>query len=153
MHNGEAFKPEMEITSFIYEDREQNQIVRRDYCMNCWLSISREVCSNPNSRGYWKSKIEAKKEAPPSSRTGRALQLLREMIQNPESSPDEIFVLALFLSHARQLVLRQEFEERGVAYQLYEIAKQDEFITIKIVNLSNLQIDGIQKSLALKLME
>lgn len=150
-HNKEPLTGGMDIISFIYEEGDQHQLARSDYCTTCWQAVSQEVASKPHSRGYWKSKIEVRKQSAESSRTGKALQLLREMIQNPESSLEEIFVLALFLSHARQLLMRQEFEERGEAYQLYEIAKQDEFITIKIVNLSNLQIEEIQKSLAQKL--
>ena len=103
------------------------------------------------TRGYWKSKIEPRKSPPESSRIGRALKLLKELKAQPDANEEEIFVLCLFLSHARQLALRQEFKKMGNTYQLYEILRQEEFMTIKSLNLSQIQIETIQKSLAQKL--
>jgi len=140
----------MEVYSWLHENNE-HQIGRNDYCAACWQEIQLEVCSKPESKGYWKSKIESKKVSPASSRVGRALQLLRELKNNSESSAEELFVLCLFLAHARQLALRQEFLQEGVSYQLYEIVRQEEFITVKTLRLEPTQIEAIQKSLALKL--
>ena len=103
---GELFAPGMEVYSWLHENNE-HQINRNDYCAACWQEIQLEVCSKPESKGYWKSKIESKKVSPASSRVGRALQLLRELKNNPEGSAEELFVLCLFLAHARQLALQQ----------------------------------------------
>lgn len=149
-HRGEPFIPGMDVYSWLYE-KEDHQIGRSDYCTACWQELHREVCSKPESKGYWKSKIEPKIISPASSRIGRALNLLKELRENPTSPVDEIFVLCLFLSHARQLALRQEFQQEGVSYQLYEILRQEEFITIKTLKLEHNQVETIQKSLALKL--
>lgn len=150
LHKGEHFIPGMEVYSLIHEE-EGRHFGRNDYCAACWPEVHHAVCSKPESRGYWKSKIEPRKLAPESTRTARALKLLKELLGHPESQADEIFVLCLFLSHARQIALRQEFQQEGIAYQLYEILRQEEFITIQAVNLSQIQIEAIQKSLAQKL--
>lgn len=149
-HKKEPLLPGMEIISLIYEDENQ-EIGRHDYCAACWPEAQAIEGSKPETRGYWKSKIEPKKIVPESTRVGRGLSLLKEMLKTPEADAEEVFVLCLFLSHARQLALRQEFKEEGSTFQLYEILRQDEFITVKLVNLSTIQIENIQKSLAQKL--
>lgn len=150
LHKGEHFIPGMEIYSLIHEN-EEHQLGRADYCAACWQEIHRTLSAKAETRGYWKSKIEPRKNTPESSRIGRALKLLKELKAQPDANEEEIFVLCLFLSHARQLALRQEFKEEGSTYQLYEILRQEEFLTIKSLNLSQLQIEVIQKSLAQKL--
>lgn len=151
MHHGERFLPGMEIYSLLLED-EVNGLVRRDFCSACWTQVQAEE-RKLILRLYWKSKIEQRKPPVESSRTSRALTLLRELLQASESQEQEaeIFVLCLFLSHARQLALRQEFEKEGFTYQLYEVLRQEDYLTIKMIHLSQLQIDAIQKSLACKL--
>ena len=146
----ESLLPGMEIISLIFEDENQ-EIGRHDYCTACWQEAHFSETEKPETRGYWKSKIEPKKSVIESSRISRALILLKEMLKSPEADPEEIFVLSLFLSHARLLALRQEFQEEGCTYQLYEILRQDEFITVKLFSLSATQIEAIQKSLAQKL--
>lgn len=95
LHKGEHFTPGMDIISFIHEEGEHHQLARNDYCRTCWQEISQSVCSKPESRGYWKSKIEPRKQTQESSRTSRALLLLKEMIRQPETQAEEIFVLSL----------------------------------------------------------
>lgn len=147
-HKGERLLPGMEIYSLLLED-DTKKLTRRDFCSACWTQT--QVEETLESRGYWKSKIERRKSSTDCSRVDRALALLKELVQAAEPQEAEIFVLCLFLSHARQLALRQEFEKEGAAYQLYEVLRQEEYVTIKAVNLSNLQIEEIQKSLACKL--
>lgn len=147
--HGEHLVPGMEVYSLLY-DNEENRVCRSDYCAACWERNHEVFCTKPESRGYWKSKIEPRKQSQESSRTGRALALLKELVKIPESCAEEIFVLSLFLSHARQLALRQEFLQDGTPFQLYEVLRQEEFITIKAVNISHLKVEEIQKSLAEK---
>jgi hypothetical protein len=147
-HKGERLLPGMEIYSLLIED-ETKKLIRRDFCSACWTQA--HVEGSLESRGYWKSKIERRKPTSDCSRVDRALALLKELLQAAEPQEAEIFVLCLFLSHARQLALRQEFEKEGATYQLYEVLRQEEYVTIKAINLSNLQIEEIQKSLACKL--
>lgn len=146
---GERLLSGMEVISLL-TDGENKAAIRRDFCLACWAEFPKETLSS--AKGYWRSKIEHKEPPQGSNRVARALHLLKQAIK--ESHPDEaeIFVLALFLAHARQLILRKEFLEGSVSYHLYEIAKQDEFITIRLVDLSQEQIDLKQKSLAMKLM-
>ena len=99
-------------------------------------------------RGYWRSKIEKRKTVGGSPRIEQAFALLRALQQAAEPPETEIFVLCLFLSHARYLVLRQEFQKEGVSYYLYEVLHKEEFLTVKVVNLSQCQIETLQKSLA-----
>lgn len=150
LHKGEHFIPEVEIYSLLHED-ENHHLARSDYCSACWNEISSIVCSKPEIRGYWRSKIEPKQPSLESSRTLRAIKLLKELAKHPDGQAEEIFVLCLFLAHARQLALRQEFQQDEISYQLYEIVRHEEFLTIKVVNLSQIQIETIQKSLAQKL--
>ena len=147
IHQGERLLPGMEIYSLIVEEEEE-RLARRDFCSACWMQVRTVECEQPSARGYWKSKIEKRKALEGSSRVERALLLLRALQQTPESQEAEIFVLCLFLSHARQLALRQEFQKEGVTYHLYEILRKEEFLTIKVVNLSQIQIESLQKSLA-----
>ncbi|CUI17138.1 conserved hypothetical protein [Candidatus Protochlamydia naegleriophila] len=92
-----------------------------------------------------------KKIEPASSRCDKALNLLKELLQTVPLQEEEIFVLAVFLSHARKLILRQEFEKEGFKWGVYEIPRQDEFVTIKILPLVLIETDRIQKALAEKL--
>lgn len=145
-HQGEHLLPGMEIYSLLLEDESQ-QLVRRDFCTACWGEVS-GIEEKKATQGYWKSKIELRKVAPESSRVGRALNLLRELRQAPEPCEGEIFILCLFLARARQIVLRQEFKKESIAYQLYEILHKEEYVTIKVVDLSQMQIENIQAALA-----
>lgn len=149
LHKGEHFIPGMEVYSVLREN-DEHRLARNDYCGACWLELH-NIEFIQKSRGYWKSKMEPRKHTPESSRTARALELLKEMLACSESQSGEIFVLCLFLARARQLALRQEFQQDGAAYQLYEIVRHEEFVTIKTVPLSHIQIEVIQTSLAQKL--
>lgn len=145
-HKGERLVPGMEIYSLLLENETQ-AFGRHDYCSTCWTILQEEGKKLETSM-YWKSKIEYRKSSVESTRISRALKLLRDLQQEQEPKEAEIFVLCLFLSHARQIALRQEFKKEDVAYQLYEILRQEEFFTIKVLNLSQIQIETIQKSLA-----
>lgn len=147
-HQGERLLPGMEIFSLLLEDKDTDRLTRRDFCSACWTHVRHAEGEQPTSRGYWKSKIEKQKTAEGSSRVERAFVLLRSLQPASEGKEEEIFVLCLFLSHARQLALRREFQKDGNSYYLYEILRKEEFITVKVVNLSQVQIEVLQKSLA-----
>lgn len=145
---GERLLPGMEIYSLLLEEEGKNSLSRRDFCSACW-SMRNNIEENMSiARGFWKSKIEKRPVEQASSRPERALSLLRTLQQAPENREAEIFVLSLFLSHARQIALRQEFNKEGETYYLYEILRKEEFITVKVVNLSQVQVEALQKSLA-----
>lgn len=146
---GEQLAPGMEIYSLLHEE-ESDRYERSDFCSVCWNQIQKEEAEK-KPRIYWKSKIEEKRIGKSSQRLERALALLREMLQSQDAKEEEVFVLCLYLSHSRQIALRQEFLKEGVSYQIYEILRQEEFLTIKTIKLSHLQIDEIQASLAEKL--
>jgi hypothetical protein len=146
----ERLLPGMEIYSLLVEDQEKRGFLRHDFCALCWSQVQNEA-EKLTPRIYWKSKIEYRKPFVESSRTMRALALLRKLQQVREPLEEEIFVLCLFLSHARQLALRQEFQKDGETYQLYEVLQQEEYLTVKALNISSFQIETIQKSLASKL--
>lgn len=147
-HQGERLLPGMDIYSLLVEEGEDARLTRHDFCSACWKDVRDTQCEQPLARGYWKSKIEKRKAVEGSSRVERALILLRNLLRSTKPSEAEIFVLCLFLSHARQIALRQEFQKEGSAYYLYEILRKEEFITIKVINLSHIQIEALQKSLA-----
>jgi hypothetical protein len=145
---GERLLPGMEYFSLLLEEDEK--MTRKDFCLTCWNQGSLKN-SFSNNRGYWKSKIEIKKEINPSSRIDRATLLLKNLMENQKENENELFVLVMFLAHARRLALRQELEHEGEKFGLYEILKHEEFVTVKIIPLSHLEIEQIQQSLAAKL--
>ncbi len=149
-HQGERLVPGMEMYSLLVET-ETETYLRRDFCLPCWSLLQNEQAWPPVNRGYWKSKIELKKIPPSSTRTEKALVLLRELLQAPTPSEEEIFVLCLFLAHARQLALRQELQKEGNTYYLYEVLGQEEFFTIKVCALSSLRTEELQRSLSNKI--
>lgn len=139
----------MSYFSLLLED-EMRKIKRQDYCPACW----NEMAASENlaaSRGYWKSKIDEKKKAVPASRPERALILLKSLLEKVPAPESEIFVLVLLLCHVRRLTLRKELIEDSVKYGLYEILNQDEFLKIKIINLTDIEIEKIRASLAAQL--
>jgi hypothetical protein len=147
-HQGERLLPGMDIYSLLIEEENSPRLVRRDFCLACWTQVGSSQCEQLLARGYWKSKIEKRKVPEGSSRVERALALLCTLQQAVEPPEAEIFVLCLFLSHARQLALRQEFQQEGLTYHLYEILRKEEFFTVKVIHLSQMQIEGLQKTLA-----
>lgn len=148
---GERLMPGMEYYSMLLQDESQ-AIARRDFCLHCWQQSINEN-SLAGSQGFWRAKIDVKKEEPlvEKSRMDRAMALLKQLLQDPQHDQNEAFVLALFLAHARRLILRQERNQDGYVYSLYEIAHQDEFLLVKKVNLSQVDSQQIQQSLAKKL--
>jgi hypothetical protein len=148
-HQRERLLPGMEIYSQLSEN-EKEGFDRHDFCSSCWTDLQ-EKSQKVNSQIYWKSKIEPRKKHRESSRFSRALTLLREMQNASEPQEGEMFVLCLFLSRARQIALRQEFQKEDLTYQVYEILQEEEFFTVKSLKLSTLQIEMIQKSLAIQL--
>jgi hypothetical protein len=148
----EPLTPGTEYYSLLVNDEDEKKWVRRDFCPNCWQTMKEDVSAG---QSYWRSRIEEKPEvvAPISTKTGRALQILKDLLSRPDGNEAEIFVLVLYLAHARQLILRRDFEKEGIGYQVYEIAKQDEFLTIKKVSLMHLEGDLLQQSLSSKLKE
>lgn len=149
---GEKLVPGMEYYSMLLQEESQ-PITRRDYCLNCWQHVINEQAL-AMSQGYWKAKVEMKKGLETHTEKGkmdRALVLLKQLLQDPQHDQNEAFVLAIFLAHARRLILRQEREQEGLLYSLYEIAHQDEFVLVKRVNLAQVDAQQIQHSLAKKL--
>lgn len=146
---GEKFLPGMDIFSLLSEEDLSSTITRRDFCSECWKGVKESQRGNSSSHGYWKSTIEKRKESEGGgTRIDRALALLKSLQQSPENKEAEIFVLSLFLSHAKQLALRKEIHKEGETYFLYEILRNEEFIRVKTIKLSQLQTDILQKSLA-----
>jgi hypothetical protein len=143
---GEKLFPGMEVYSTLLEDN--GQISRRDFCPSCWLNSQQkgEIKSS-----YWKSIIEVK-EVRQSSHSiyQKAWNLLYELQKDPQKEA-ELFVLCIFLAHARQLILRQEFSTAEGMYQIYEKRKEEEYITVKKFFLSEKQILEIQKNVSEKL--
>ena len=147
---GEAFVPEMEIVSFVFQD-EEKEFARHDYCPKCWEETQAQERERSSSRGIWKSKIEPKKPVQLHSQVDRAFALLLEMIKESTYQPEELFVLCLFLARAKRLTFREEFEREGERYHRYEACGTKTSIATKVIELTPEQIDTIQKSLATKL--
>lgn len=147
---GEKLLPGMHVYSLIVEEQNKSTLARHDFCSSCWSQVK---LKEGEYRGYWRSKIEQRKASGDSSLQLRALKLLREFVENPENKEEHIFILSLFLARAKIMALRQEFQQEGATYQLYEVLNQEEFFTIKMIQLSQLEIETLQKSLSEQLRE
>lgn len=147
---GEKFIPGMEYYS-VLEEQDAQLFVRQDFCSACWEQ-SEKAKQLTESQSYWKAKVPSKKEEPASQpRLVRALSLLKELARESEEKQEEAFILAVYLAHARRLVLRQEIEREGVFYSLYEIPHTEEWITVKKINPFGLDIQKMKELLSQKL--
>lgn len=143
-HQGEQLNPGMDVYSILVENEES--YVRSDFCLACWALLQEEK-SLPLHQAYWKTKV-ASQTAHRGTRWTKALTLLFQFLQCPSAYEAEIFVLCLYLAHARQIILRREFEQEGKTYQVYEVLQQKEEFTIQAIHLSATQIATVQQSLA-----
>lgn len=146
---GERLLPGMDYFSLLTEEA-TGEMKRQDFCEACWnpkLAAGDLV----EKKTFWKSKIEEKKEVPAGTRGERALILLKTLLNQPDAKEGEVFVLTLLLCHMRRLILRKELHEESGRYGLYEIPHTEEFLTIKIVDLSTIETAKIQQSLAAQL--
>lgn len=148
-HANEPLTPGMEYFSVLVEDVELG-LKRLDYCPACWEKIKDEV----KAHSQWKAKVLSKKDETPIhlNRDERIMYLLQESMKldTPEAHA-ETFVLALFLARRRLLYLRQEVKEGDHILQIYEEAATEEMLTIRKIELSQLQTDKIQLEVAKKL--
>lgn len=145
----EPLTPGMDYYSVLVDDEELG-LKRLDYCPACWEKIKNEV----KARSQWKAKVVAKKEEAPIhlNRDEKIMYLLKESMKldTPEAHA-ETFVLALFLARRRILYLRQEVKEDDSIMQIYEEAATEDMLTIRKIQLSQLQTDKIQLDVAKKL--
>lgn len=147
--HGERFIPGQEIISLLVDEKKK-EVIREDFCTTCWnkKKIDGDLKGN---QLYWKSKIEEKKGGAASNRIERALQLfITEAALSPPAE-EELFFLALFLARSRQIALRKEIKKEGISYNLYEVLRDQQFLMIKVIDLSKIDISAIQTTLAEKL--
>lgn len=142
-----SFPPSSDYFSLLTEDKEGFK--RFDYCPSCWEKTAQEGI-------HWKSKVpdnsNAALEEKYRNRNEKALALLKDalLMDTPEAD-SEAFILALLLARSKVASLRQEIEQEGKFYNLYEILDTEEILVVPKVNLSSLQIDTLQTDLANKL--
>lgn len=152
-NKGERLEAGMKYYSLLIEEGKQ-KFIRQDFCVPCWEESGvHKNLTDSKGHGYWQSSIEVKPPTiqPQQNKILKALSLLKEMLQQGMNNFDEQFVLALYLARAKHLVFRQEIEQEGEKYYLYEIPGQDEFLTIKKMKLSELEVAAIQKNISSKL--
>lgn len=145
---GEKLVPGMDYYSLLVE-QENKQIFRQDFCCACWDASFKER-QDALGQGYWKSRIEAKKETDRShlsKRVAKAYSLLETVLQQPKGQEAKIFILALFLARAKQLILRREWKEDRQRYYLYEMAGEEKLLTIKHMDISPREIAQLEQSL------
>lgn len=150
----EPLEPGSEYYSVLIEDPEQQgNFQRRDFCVHCWDTISQKL-HTMEAHSYWKSSVKDKKEIEEFSRDRdtRAMELLRAALQqDSEAARAEAFVLALYLTRRRLLILRPQRQKEAQPFLLYEVAETEEMLSIPRIVLSPLQAEEIQKQLASKL--
>ena len=129
----------------------ENLSPRQDYCVSCWDRSPQKL---KLAKCHWKSRVPSKKENPLSSleKEERALALLKEAISGKKLENEaEAFVLALYLARKRIIQFRQEIEEFGQTYSLYEIIETEEMLPVKKIQLGTIDIVKIQAEIANKL--
>lgn len=131
-------------------------LCRKDFCLLCWQKDSQEVSRNQTG-SYWKSTIPKKSVVPevPLKREELALSLLKSAVGTSKLDTDlsdvEIFFLALFLARRRILIFRNEIDQSGEKFQVFEVAETEELLALKKVDLRAVDLLSLQKILALKL--
>lgn len=127
----EPLKPGMTYHTML-EESPEGEIVRKDYCIECWNSEKLSGTVN------WKSSVPKppKPAITPAARDESSLMLLK----GGECQPEEAFVLALYLSRRKKIALRKETRERNY----YEVLATEEIITVSKVPLDQLSISEIQ---------
>lgn len=125
---------------------------RQDYCQTCW---EKQCLDQAHISSSWKSTVPLKKEASelPKQRDARALYLLKEVLNDQDSSHKtaEAFVLSLYLARRRLVFLRQEIKREGkLPLCVYEVAATEEMLCVPKIPLSDLQVEKVQLELAKK---
>lgn len=142
----EELAPGMEYCSALTEAEEGNYL-RHDYCINCWQGLS----NDEKGHTHWRSKIPQKvEETLPKDRDDRAMVLLKQL---RTTSPQEAFVLALFLVRRKRLIWRQEVDPDGEKFDLYEEVGTEEMIPVKKIPLTDIEIATTQKLIAERLRD
>lgn len=122
-----------------------NSLQRSDYCPACWEEFKQAPQVNsPVCHWHAKSPQPAATTRSPSSHDEWALELLRQQ----KASHQEQFILALYLARRRILHFRQELEQNGCLWQLFEVAKSEEILAIPKIELSKIDIAAVQASIA-----
>lgn len=151
-HAKETFTASMAFFSLLIEDPEQGTI-RRDYCQNCW-NLSEHNALRTGDHTFWKGKVPQKVDAArlPTDQNERVFYLLREALLSDDLiKHEEAFVLALFLARRRLIALRQERKQEGETFLIYEVLDTEEMLAVKKIELHQLQVEAIQKTLAEKM--
>ncbi len=136
----ESFKPGMTYHT-VLEEAQEGAFLRKDYCIQCWESEQKQ-------KGvHWKSSIPKPSKIPMTNaaRDERAL----EIFKRKQITPEETFVLALYLQRRKKIALRRELVEKSV----YEILDTEEIVVIDKIPLTHLAIEQIQASLIEKFKE
>lgn len=126
---------------------------RQDYCITCWDRMpNQEIIEK--AKCHWKSKVPGKNEksALPLQKDEKAMELLKQAIADKKPEEESFaFLLALYLARKRLLLFRQELEEFGAIYSLYEVAATEDILPVKKVSLSAIEVDKIQNEIAQRL--
>jgi hypothetical protein len=145
---GEPLVAGEEYYSVLLEDPEKPGYLRQDFCLKCWQELQPKAF-----KSYWKARVPKQWKPPKKEESpfDRAFRILREDLQNPTpENLNEAFILSIFLSRKRRLLLRQEIVHEGEAAYLYEDPATEEILCIKKVEVSALKREEIQQALAKK---
>jgi len=149
---GEPLVSGSECYSILLEGAEEGTYERRDYCAACGAQQTKlHALSSVVSQ--WKSIIPVQKVVSdlPKQREVQALELLKETLQlNEDGAQSEAFVLALYLTRRRKIILRQEIKRESKKFLLYEIAESGDMLCVPKIALSELQVEAVQEKLAKK---
>lgn len=155
-HSGqEEFIQGVEYMSLLEEVNEES-FSRKDFCLPCWKKLFQEGETLILGHVHWRSSVPVKITSSQTAlrRNEMALQLLRVMVENEVSeNASEAFVLALLLARSKKLQLRQEIFREDRSILLFEVIGTEEMIGIPKVNLSTIETEKVQRTLAHKFSE
>lgn len=120
---------------------------RYDCCLSCWEKAGQQQYI-PQAHSSWKSKVPAKSEQPASQNIHeRALELLKASLESGvEFEAPHRYLLAIYLARKRVILLRDNIEDT----QLYEVASTEEMLQIKVIDLTKIDVDQVQKEIDAK---
>ncbi|MDF2549050.1 MAG: hypothetical protein K0S07_117 [Chlamydiales bacterium] len=130
-------------------ESEEGVWLRKDFCPDCWQKVKEE---DPvwAQLYHWRAKC-AKVVAEFSPENAFDLIDLIKSAQDEGSTytPDELFIIALYLERKKLIAFqRQEEDNEGKLWLVYEINKSDETFSIPKVTLKSLDMRLIEEKMA-----
>lgn len=151
---GEPFLDEQPFYTCIFDDPESDGFIRRDYSVDSWEKIRREIDPPPFS--FWKStykapvKVEQEKRLEDTSAEG----MLRRFIEEDDPRTENArYILALMLERKKVLVQTDSKEAETRTLLFYEHEESGDVFIVADPGLKLDEIEAVQNEVAALLAE